>query len=129
MFTTHLFYIEGSRVGTVYPYCEKSNADQGISDGQCGLRLVSPEVKDISCPYCHWEKLNEIYTTVPGLPGMSLMLPIHYGIYPFFSRDGRVKLLQWRARCGIVKIYPELCLATRNPSEVSCRECSSTLIE
>ena len=127
MFSIHLFYKEGSRPSQIYPYCERTNADSGSSNGQTGSRLVSAQLGDVSCPYCHWEKLKEIYATTPGLPEMPPM-PVHWGIHPVFSRDGQGRLLRWEAMCGEVKIYPELCLGTRNDTEITCPGCQHFLL-
>jgi hypothetical protein len=122
MFVKHLFYREGSRIGTVFPYCEKANADAGSSDGQTSSHLTTEHLGEVSCPYCHWEKLKDIYTLSPGLPESNLGM-VHYSVHPVFSRDALGRLLHWEAQCGIVSLYPELCLATRNRDDISCLFC------
>ena len=122
MFTTHLFYKEGSRLSQSYPYCEEINANLGLSNGQMGSHLVSKLLGEVSCPYCHWEKLKEVYA-VPLKHLKAQPMPVHWSIHPVFSRDGETRLICWEAKCGEVKIYPELCLGTRNPNEVTCLGC------
>ena len=80
------------------------------------------QLGEVSCPYCHWGKLKEIYLIVPNLPAAQPM-PVHFGVHPVFSIDGQSRLLRWEARCGEVKIFPELCLATRILKEVTCFQC------
>ena len=127
MFVKHLFYKEGSRPSQVYPYCEKDNADARSSNGQTGSKLVSEFMQNVTCPYCHWEKFKEICLIAPRLLEDQLT-PIHFGVHPIFSRDGQSRLLHWEARCGEVKIYPELCLGTRNRTEVTCLGCLDNLL-
>lgn len=122
MFVTHLFYREGSRQSQVFPYCERMNADAGSSNGQTSPHLTTEYLGQVSCPYCHWEKLKDIYRLTPGLPESTLGA-VHYGVHPVFSRDASGRLLHWEARCGIVSLYPELCLATRDREEISCLFC------
>ena len=122
MFTMHLFYKEGSRPSQVYPWCERANADSGSSNGQTGSALVSEFIQNATCPYCHWEKFKEICLIAPKLSEDQLP-SIHFGVHPVFSIDGQSRLLRWEARCGEVKIFPELCLATRNLKEVTCVPC------
>ncbi len=128
MFSTHLFYKEGSRPGMIYPYCEKENADIGASDGQCGSNIVTRKLREVSCPYCQWEKLKEVYVTFPKSPRVPPQsLPIHWSIHPVFSTDGCIRLLRWDAICGEVKISPEYCLGTRKSEEVTCLGCRKSL--
>lgn len=122
MFVTHLFYKPGSRPGQIYPQCEKTNADQDHSNGQTGCDLVSHLLREVTCAYCHFTQLQEIYDQNPQLPAPQ-PLPVHWSVHPVFSRDGSTQLLHWAAACGEVNIYPDLCLATRQPEEVTCTNC------
>ena len=122
MFVTHLFYAEGSRPGQAFPWCEKENANQGKSDGQCGSCLVTKSIAEATCPYCHHTFLKEMYRTTPGLPKEPLRL-VHWGVHPIFSRDGAARLLFWEAACGEIDIHSKTCFATRNKSEITCPSC------
>lgn len=131
MFSTHLFYKEGTRPSMAYPFCERENADVGASNGQCGSHLVDVNLFTVTCPYCHWEKLKDIHATTPELLSDFLTSGcfIHWGIHPVFSVDGRIRFLRWDAACGEVKVHPEVCLATRHQNEVTCEGCLDTLVK
>lgn len=124
MFVKHLIYREGSRPSQVFPYCEKEQCHKGGSDGQCGDSLATYDLEEVSCPYCQLAKIRELNERVPGI---RWALPIHYSVHPVFSRDGKATLTHWEAMCGEVKIYPEVCLATRNKSEITCEQCLNQL--
>lgn len=122
MFVTHLVYREGSRPSQCFPWCEKENADAGLSDGQTATSLASTDIGDVTCSYCHHAFLRQVYADNPELP-RSPSLPVHWSVAPRFSRDGRASLLHWEARCGQVETKTTVCLSTRNPEEITCPGC------
>ena len=121
MFVTHLIYKPGTRPSQVFPYCSIDIYTEGKSDGQCGNIHAASNLGNVSCAYCQWEFTKELQHITQNT--LQWVLPVHYSIHPVFSRDGKGTLLHWEARCGVVNIYPEICLATRDKSEVTCEGC------
>jgi hypothetical protein len=117
-----MFYKEGTRPQQVFPFCERESADSGHSDGQCGDIHASHEFMNVTCAYCSYQYFKEVFGE------NDIHVPVHWGVHPVFSRDGKGTLTHWEAKCGtVVDLEGTPVLASRSFDEITCLGCKEKI--